>query len=108
MDGGHTRLVHKVKRRSNVPPSLNQLSENDKANLVDAGNRLILHMCSTHCWPHHGKRPRTLQDGTVQIGVVQMTKEIILAVNASARREQRAESPSPPTTEVFFCHQVSF
>ncbi|KZP17566.1 hypothetical protein FIBSPDRAFT_957023 [Athelia psychrophila] len=105
-DAGHTRLVHTVKRRSNVPPSAVQLTENDKINLVDAGHRLILMMCKTDCWPHHGKRPRTSRDGTVLIGVVQMTVEVILATNALALREQRDRSPSPLITEVYFRHQV--
>lgn len=107
-DAGHTRLVHTVKRRSNVPPSAVQLTENDKINLVDAGHRLILMMCKTDCWPHHGKRPRTSRDGTVLIGVVQMTVEVILATNALALREQRDRSPSPLITEVYFRHQVRF
>lgn len=107
-DAGHTRLVHTVKRRSNVPPSAVQLTENDKINLLDAGHRLILRMCKTDCWPHHGKRPRTARDGTVLIGVAQMTIEIIIATNALALREQRERSPSPMVSETHFRHQVSF
>lgn len=107
-DGGHTRLVHKVKRRSNVPPSVNnQLSDNDKVNLLDAGHRLIVMLCSVDCWPQHrNKRPRPGLDS--EISVMQMTAEVLIAVNASARREGREESPAAPTTNVVFSHQVSF
>lgn len=105
-DGGHTRLVHKIKHRSNVPPLItNQLSENDKINLIDAGRRLIVKLCSVDCWPHH-KTPRPGQR-TGKISATKMTAEVIIAVNASARRENRDESPKPPATEVSFRHQVS-